>query len=186
MGERSSLNGPPGTGTDAAALTALLPGPDGPLPLLVLDRRPGMAVRTGPAEDVHALLRMGLTPVTTIGEQLAQAMDGQAEAPAHVRATGPEPWLLPPAPVPGWRLALAAGRAVRLTAPDGSVVYDGECGRPRPWIALITSTNRCAALIGAIGLYPAPGERAPTRLTTLLAQAAHAGELAGGLVAAHA
>jgi hypothetical protein len=39
-------------------------------------------------------------------------------------------------------------------------------------------------LIGAIGLYPNPGERAPARITTLLDQAAHAGELVGGLVAA--
>jgi hypothetical protein len=55
--------------------------------------------------------------------------------------------------------------------------------QPRPWRALITRTNRCAVLIGAIGLYP-PGERAPTRIITLLDQAAHAGELAGGLVEA--
>ena len=39
-------------------------------------------------------------------------------------------------------------------------------------------------LIGAIGLYPNPGERAPTRITTLLDQAAHAEELIGGLVEA--
>ena len=51
--------------------------------------------------------------------------------------------------------------------------------QPRPWRALITRTNRCAVLIGAIGLYPNPGERAPTRITTLLDQAAHAGELVG-------
>ena len=31
---------------------------------------------------------------------------------------------------------------------------------------------------------PGPGERAPARIETLLAQAAHAGELAGGLVEA--
>jgi len=38
-------------------------------------------------------------------------------------------------------------------------------------------------MIGAIGLYPSPGERAPTRIATLLDQAAHAGELVGDLVA---
>ncbi len=63
-------------------------------------------------------------------------------------------------------------------------MYGGECGQPRPWRALITRTNRCAVLIGAIGLYPNPGERAPTRITTLLDQAAHAEELVGGLVEA--
>jgi hypothetical protein len=45
-------------------------------------------------------------------------------------------------------------------------------------------TGRCAMLTGAIGLYPGPGERAVTRITTLLDQAAHAGELVGGLVEA--
>ena len=36
-----------------AALTALLPGPDGPLPLLILDQRPEMTgARGGPAESV--------------------------------------------------------------------------------------------------------------------------------------
>jgi hypothetical protein len=146
------------------ALTDVLPGPDGPLPLLILDQRPEMAVRSGPAERgnlfVSALLSMGLTLVTatTISE--------------------------PPARAPGWRLELSARRAARLTAPDGSVIWGGECGQPRPWRALITSTSGCAVLIGAIGLYPNPGERAPTRITTLLDQAAHAEELVGGLVAA--
>jgi hypothetical protein len=148
-----------------AALTDVLPGPDGPLPLLILDQRPEMAVRSGPTEGVNpsvaALLSMGLTPVTT---------------------TISEPPALP-APAPGWRLELSARRAARLTAPDGSVIYGGECGQPRPWRALVTRTSRCAVLIGAIGLYPT-GERAPTRIETLLDQAAHAGELAGGLVEA--
>jgi hypothetical protein len=75
-------------------------------------------------------------------------------------------------------------RATRLTAPDGSIVYGGECGQPRQWRAVITRTNRCAVLIDAIGLYANPGERAPTRIATLLEQAAHAEELVGGLVGA--
>ncbi len=144
-----------------AALTDVLPGPDGSLPLLILDQRPEMTVRSNPTEGVNpsvaTLLSMGLTLVTTIGE--------------------------PPAPAPGWRLELSARRAARLTAPDGSVIYSGECGQPQPWRALITRTSRCAVLIGAIGLYPT-GERAPTRIETLLDQAAHATELAGGLVEA--
>jgi hypothetical protein len=74
---------------------------------------------------------------------------------------------------------LPARRAVRLTARDGSIMYGGECGQPQPWRALITRTSRCAMLIGAIGLYANPGERAPTRITTLLDQAAHAEELVG-------
>lgn len=149
-------------GTDMAALTDLLPGPDGPLPRLMLDLRPEMAVRSGPDEHVNlrvsALLSMGLSRVTTVND--------------------------PPAPAPGWRLELSASRAARLTAPDGSLVYSGECGQPRPWRALITSTNRCAVLIGAIGLYPNPGERAFTRIETLFDQAADAEELVGGLVEA--
>jgi hypothetical protein len=178
---------PPAT-PGTAALTGVLPGPDGPLPLLILDQRPEMAVRSGPAGRVNlsvsALLGMGLTPVTTISEQLAQAMDGQAGALAHAQAASPEPWVLPPAPAPGWRLELSARRAARLTAPDGSIMYGGECGQPRPWRALITRTDRCAVLIGAIGLYANPGERPPTRITTLLDQAADAEELVGGLVEA--
>jgi hypothetical protein len=158
-----------------AALTDVLPGPDGPLPLLILDQRPEMAVRSGPAERVNpfasALLSMGLTLVTTISEAGPGTPD--------VIEVG-EPLV----PAPGWRLELSARRAARLTAPDESIMYGGECGQPRPWRALITRTNRCAVLIGAIGLYPHPRERGPTRISTLLDQAAHAGELAGGLVEA--
>jgi len=40
------------------------------------------------------------------------------------------------------------------------------------------------APIGVIGLWPGSGERVPTRIATRLDQAAQAGELAGGLVAA--
>jgi hypothetical protein len=62
-GQKPSLTRP-----GPAALTDVLPGPDGPLPLLILDQRPEMAVRSGPAERVNllvsALLGMGLTLVT--------------------------------------------------------------------------------------------------------------------------
>jgi hypothetical protein len=160
---------------DMRALTGLLPGPDGPLPLLILDQWPEMAVRSGPDERVtlfvSALLGTGLTLVTTISEAGAGTSD--------VIEVGE-----PLAPAPGWRLELSDRRAARLTAPDGSIIWSGECGQPRPWRALITRTNRCAVLIGAIGLWPGPGERAFTRIETLLGQAAHAEELVGGLVEA--
>jgi hypothetical protein len=166
-------------------LTADLPDPDGPLPLLILDQRPEMAVRSGPDERVarfySALLNMGLTLVTTISEQLAEAMDGQAWALDHAQMAGSEPEILPP--VPGWRLELSARRAARLTAPDGSLIWGGKCAQPRPWRTLITRTGRCAVLIGAIGLWPTT-ERPFIRITTLLDQAAHAEELVGGLVEA--
>ncbi|HEY3609674.1 MAG TPA: hypothetical protein VGL06_19390 [Pseudonocardiaceae bacterium] len=169
----------PGPGANMQPLTADLPSPDGALPLLILDQRPEMAVRSDSAEPADpffsALLGMGLALVTTIGEQLAEAMDGQVEL------ASPGPWVLPP--VPGWRLDLSARRAARLTAPDGLIIWDGECGQARPWRTLITRTGRCAVLIGAIGLYPT-GEQPFTWITTLLAQAAHAEELVGGLVEA--
>jgi hypothetical protein len=95
----------PGTGRIAAlsgpawgcrALKADLPGPDGPLPLLILDVRPEMAVRSGLDERVNllvtALLSMGLTLVTTISEQLAEAMDGEARALAGRDRPVPPPW----------------------------------------------------------------------------------------------
>jgi hypothetical protein len=44
-----------GTGADMRALTDALPGADGPLPLLVLDQRPEMAVRSGTAGGVNLL-----------------------------------------------------------------------------------------------------------------------------------
>jgi hypothetical protein len=72
----------------------------------------------------------------------------------------------------------------RLAGPDGSIIWAGECGQPRPWRELITRTSRCAVLIGAIGLWPGSGVRVLARLETRLDQAAQAGELAGGLVAA--
>jgi hypothetical protein len=160
-----------------------LPGPDGFLPLLLLDLRPDMAVRAG-SEDhaaqrtacsIAALLGMGLTPITTISRRLAQAMDGRTEG------TSPEPWSIPQAA--GWRCELSGRRVARLTAPDGSVVWGRDFGQPFPWRKLLTRTRRCVVVIGAIGLYPT-AERPPTRITTLLDQAAHAGELAGGLVEA--
>ncbi|MCL2584679.1 MAG: hypothetical protein FWE35_19720 [Streptosporangiales bacterium] len=167
-------------------MTADLPGPDGTLPLLILDQRPEMAVRGGPAKrvepSVSALLSMGLALVTTVSEQLARAVDSEAVALARARTTSPEPWALSAAPVAGWRLELSATRSARLTAPDGSTMFGGECGQPPPWRELIARTGRCAVLIGAIGLFPRPGERPFTLITTLLDQAAHAGELAGGLV----
>ena len=175
----------PGTGRIATrsggawhcrALTAVLPGPDGPLPLLILDQRPGMAVRGDPDERVNLfvsdLLSMGLTLVDTELTDM-RFLDWE---PATISE--------PPAPAPGWRLELSARRTAWLTAPDGSRIYSGECGQPRPWRALITRTSQCVVLIGAIGLYPSHGERAFTRITTLLDQAAHVDELVGGLVAA--
>lgn len=166
MGEvaaAAALTGP-GTGADMRALTDVLPGADEALPLLILDQRPDMTVRSGAAEGVDlfvsALLSMGLTLVTTI------------------------PINEPPAPAPGWRLELSARRAARLTAPDRSIIWGGECGQPRPWRALITRTNRCAVLIGATGLWTGPGERPSTRIETLLDRAAYAEELVGDLVEA--
>ena len=150
----------PGTGADLRALTDELPGPDGPLPLLILDQQPLLAVHRaaeGAGPYFSALLGAGLTPVTMI------------------------PLSGPPAPAPEWRLELSAQRAARLTAPDGSIIWTGECGQPQPWRDLITRTGRCALLIGAIGLW---AEHPPTRMETLLAQAAHAHQLVGGLVAA--
>jgi hypothetical protein len=153
------------TGAEMRALTDELPGPDGAWPLLILDRRPELAVRSegaGPADPYFSgLLGLGLAPVTgaAIGE--------------------------PPASAPGWRLELSGLRDVRLTAADGSVIWTGECGQAEPWRALINRTGRCAVLIGAIGLWAVGGEGAATRIETWLEQAARAGELVGGLVAAH-
>jgi hypothetical protein len=158
-------------------MMADLPGPDGFLPLLVLDLRPEMAVRDGSDERVtlcvSALLGMGLTPVGTISEQLADAVDNQTEG------TDPGPWVVPQAV--GWRFELSGRRVARLTAPDGSVVWGRESDLPLRWRMLITRTHRCVVVIGAIGLYPT-AERPFTWTTTLLKQAADAGELVGGLV----
>lgn len=157
---------------DVRTLTDEMPGPDGPLPLLILDFRPGLAVRADPPEPADpfyaTLLDMGLTPVTTISDPPGAALLTQ-----------------PPAPAPGWRLDLTGPRTARLTAPDGTIVYDGTCGgQARPWRAQIIRTGRCVVLVGAVGLYPREGERPFTWIETLLDRAAHATELAGGLVAA--
>jgi hypothetical protein len=152
-----------------------LPVPDGFLPLLIHDLRPDMAVRGDPDERVtrtiSALLNKGLTPITTISQQLADALDNQPG--------DPEPWAIPPAT--GWRFELSGRRIARLTAPDGSLIWGQDHGQPGRWRMLITRTRRCAVLIGAIGLYPESDERPFTWLTTLLKQAAEAGELLGGL-----
>lgn len=82
-------------GVDGAAhwrtMRTDLPVPDGFLPLLILDLRPDMAVRGGPDERVtcavSALLNRGLTPITTISQQLADALDNQP--------SDPEPWVIP-------------------------------------------------------------------------------------------
>lgn len=160
-------------------MLADLPGSDGFLPLLLLDVRPDMAVRSESEEpttrNVAALLSMGLAPITTIGRHLAHAIDGRAAGPDS------EPWPVPRAT--GWRLELSGRRVARLTAPDGSVVWGREFDQPFPWRRSITRTRRCLVLIGAVGLYPT-AERPFTRITALLEQAAHAGELVGGLVEA--
>ena len=146
------------------ALTDVLPGADEALPLLILDQRPYMTVRSGAAEgrDLFCL------------------------RPAE---HGPNPGNHDPdqrtaRPGPGVAARLSARRAARLTAPDRSIIWGGECGQPRPWRALITRTNRCAVLIGATGLWTGPGERPSTRIETLLDRAAYAEELVGDLVEA--
>jgi hypothetical protein len=167
-------------GVDGAAhwrtMLADLPVPDGFLPLLILDLRPDMAVRGGPDEHVtrsiSALLNSGLTPVTTISQQLADALDNQPG--------DPEPWDIPPAA--GWRFELSGRHIQRLTAPDGSLIWGQHHDQPGRWRMLITRTRRCVVLIGAIGLYAESDERPFTWLTTLLKQAADVGELVGGLV----
>ncbi|MDT8910760.1 hypothetical protein [Amycolatopsis sp. PS_44_ISF1] len=157
-------------------MRADLPVQNGFLPLLILDLRPTMAVRGGPDEHVtrsiSALRDSGLTPITTISQQLADALDNQPG--------DPEPWDVPSAA--GWRFELAGRRIQRLTAPDGSLIWGQDQDQPGQWRRLITRTRRCVVLIGAIGLYPESDERPFTWLTTLLKQAADAGELVGGLV----
>jgi hypothetical protein len=154
------------------ALTDVRPGPDGPLPLLILDQRPDLAVRRGPDEhpdlSVSALLSLGLTWITTT----------TSTTTTTTAVSGPLD------PAPGWRLELSALRAARLTAPGGSIVWAGECGQPRPWREMITRTSRCAVLIGAIGLWLSSSERDAPRMQTRLDRAAQAGGLAGGLVEA--
>ncbi|HEY4456019.1 MAG TPA: hypothetical protein VGN81_17030 [Pseudonocardiaceae bacterium] len=167
-------------GVDGAAqwrtMLADLPVPAGFLPLLILDLRPDMAVRSGPdkrvTRTIAALLNRGLTPITTISQQLADALDNQPG--------DPEPWVVPPAT--GWRFELSGRRIARLTAPDGALIWGQDHGQPGRWRMLITRTRRCVVLIGAIGLYPESDERPFTWLTTLVRQAADAGELVGGLV----
>jgi hypothetical protein len=149
------------------ALTDTLLSPDGPLPLLILDRGPGRAGRE-PGQDadrfVSGLLSLGLAPVTATPPAGPSTID-LAE---------------PLAPAPGCRLELSAPRAARLTAPDGSLLWAGECGQAPPWVDLITGTGRCAVLIGTIGLW---SDHPPARMETMLNQS---GDLVGALVTATA
>ena len=157
-------------GANVRTLTDHIPGPDGPRPLLILDQRPLLAIRADPAEQADpvfaALLGMGLSLVTTISEPASPAM-----------------LTAPPDPAPGWRLELSRPRAARLTAPDGTLVYDGECAQAPPWCEQMAETGQCAVLIGAVGLFPTE-QRPFTWMETLLGRAAQAEELVGGLVAA--
>ena len=87
MGETAAAAALTGTGADMRALADELPGPDGPLPLLILDQRPGMAVRRDPAERADpyfaALERRGLTLVNaaSISEPAAPARAGGLSCP---------------------------------------------------------------------------------------------------------
>jgi hypothetical protein len=177
----------PGTGRISArsgeewhcrALTALTGGAEGQLPLLLLDQRPEMAVRSGPDERVNLfvseLLDMGLPPVTTIGEQLAQSMERPGRGGR------------PRAPFPSARPRMAAGAVRRpgsTTYRPGRVAHLQRGLRPAPAVAHadhqhqpVRRTDRRDRPV------PRPGKRAFTSITTLLDQAAHEGELAGGLV----
>ena len=155
----------PGTAVGLRALTDTLLSPDGPLPLLILDRSPDRAGREpgeGVDRFVSGLLSRGLTPVTATPPAGPSTIDLA------------EPLVL----APGWRLELSAGRSARLTAPDGALVWAGACAQARPWLDLITGTGRCAILLGSIGLW---ADRPPARMETLLNQP---GDLVGALVEA--
>jgi hypothetical protein len=89
-----------------------------------------------------------------------------------------------PAPAPGWQLELFGRRQLRVTGPDGWVMYEGSCGQPRPWRQLIAATGRCVVLTGTIGLYACPGLDDPAQLVGMVDAAARGGQLAGATIRA--
>jgi len=87
-----------------------------------------------------------------------------------------------PAPAPGWALRFRR-RAARLTAPDGAVIYHGECQPPRGWHDVAAENRAAVTLIGSIGLHTVPdADMTAARLTAMLNCAAATGMLAGALI----
>ena len=85
---------------------------------------------------------------------------------------------------PGWQLRAPAPGNLLLTAPDGSVMYDGECGWPPQWRGAAQGSGYSVVLAGSIGLYATQGRQLTTDdLTGMLTRAATAGELTGALIA---
>lgn len=85
---------------------------------------------------------------------------------------------------PGWQLQAPARGQLLLTTPDGSVMYDGECGWPPQWRDAAREWGYSVVLAGSIGLYATRGRHLTTGdLTGMLTRAATAGELTGALAA---
>jgi hypothetical protein len=84
----------------------------------------------------------------------------------------------------GWQLRAPAPGKLLLTAPDGSVIYDGECGWPPQWRDAAREWGYSVVLAGSIGLYATWGRQLTAGdLTDMLTRAASAGELTGALAA---
>ncbi len=104
---------------------------------------------------------------------------------AHLLASG---WTLMrslderPGHPPGWQLRAPAPGKLMLIAPDGLVMYDGECGWPSQWRDTAQEWGYSVMLAGSIGLY-ATRDRQLTAddLADMLTCAATAGELTGAL-----
>jgi hypothetical protein len=147
---------------DMAAKAAVFPYPGGAQAVLILEPRVEIATRSPGGERIDVLLTrllgMGLSLVHAVGE-----LSG---------------------PAPGWQLELPGRRQVRVTAADGSVVYEGSCGHPRPWRQQIAATGRCVVLTGTIGLYACPGRGDPAHLVGMVEAAARTGLLAGATIRA--
>jgi len=151
------------TRADMRNMTLVLRYPQEPLvrPLLLLEPR---TETIGPADGrdritvaVPALLRYGLSLV---------APDSQLPGVAE-----------------GWQLYRPDRHSARLVDAEGSVVYEGGCAQPDSWVRLVDAAGACVVLVGSIGLYAEFDDGLTAdRIRQMLARAALAGQLTGGVV----
>jgi hypothetical protein len=145
------------------AIAGIMPLGGAPVPVVALETVTETSVRGSgqrrPGSPAHrSPARVRLDP----GAVASPA----ARAPARLAAAGASPGKL------------------LLTEPDGTVMYDGECGWPSQWRDAAREWGYSVVLAGSTGLY-ATRDRQLTAddLTGMLTRAATAGELTGALAA---
>jgi hypothetical protein len=114
------------TPAQVTAIAAVWPHANGPRPVLIVETADTVSTRAESGDRVDAVL--------------ARMLADGLELVARVGRT--------PGPAPGWRVELPAPGLLRVCAPDGSVLYEGQLVLPGAWLPLVTELRTCLLLVG--------------------------------------